>query len=254
MLIEGELIHPTLAVSAPAVPRFVRKAQAAVVVSVPSDTTPPVVTVEVPLTNDILQGSVTFRASASDQSGVSSLLFSIREAGGGTGIPIGFENLPASQDATGKWVRSFNTSQVPDGRYVLIAKATDPFGKEGLQVVPFFVKNWQLGHLLPKSKVNRAGRTMPVKFALTLAGFFVRNEELTLKIFANDAPSTILQTSVFGDTARDYRITDLDAGLKSDEELLYITNFQTLRTAKTYQVDVLRKDFLIGSFTFSTTR
>jgi len=35
---------------------------------------------------------------------------------------------------------------------------------------------------------------------------------------------------------------------------LYITNFQTLKTPMQYTVEVLRKGFLIGSFTFATTK
>ena len=42
--------------------------------------------------------------------------------------------------------------------------------------------------------------------------------------------------------------------LMDDEDLLYITNFKTLKTPKNYQVDVFRTDFLVGSFTFSTNK
>jgi len=87
---------------------------------------------------------------------------------------------------------------------------------------------------------------MPVKFALRVAASvdpnqpFVYNEELTIKIYAADDPDNILQTSTFGDTARDHRINTIDEH--------YITNFKTLKKPKTYTVEVWRKDMLIGSF------
>jgi hypothetical protein len=93
---------------------------------------------------------------------------------------------------------------------------------------------------------------MPVKFALRVAASvdpnqpFVYNEELTIKIYATDNPSNILQTSTFGDTARDYRINII-----SEQ---YITNFQTLKTPKTYTVEIWRKNMLIGSFNFKTVK
>ena len=115
------------------------------------------------------------------------------------------------------------------------------------------VQNWEVAELLPSSENNKARRTMPVKFSLRVADFidpyqpFVYNEELTVVIYAKDNPGDILQTSTFGDTARDYRI--------DTENELYITNFQTLATPATYVVEIYRKEaggMLIGTFEFST--
>lgn len=120
-----------------------------------------------------------------------------------------------------------------------------------LPVVP----KWEVTALLPSSKNNKAGRTMPVKFSLTVAEStdpeqpFVYDEDLEIVIYAKDNPGDILQTSTFGNGARDYRI---DAKGK-----LYITNFQTLKTPKTYVVGVYRYragGLLIGSFEFSTVK
>jgi hypothetical protein len=120
-----------------------------------------------------------------------------------------------------------------------------------LPVVP----TWEVSELLPNSKNNKAGRTMPVKFSLTVAEStdpeqpFVYDEDLEIVIYAKDNPGDILQTSTFGNGARDYRI---DAKGK-----LYITNFQTLKTPKTYVVGVYRYragGLLIGSFEFSTVK
>jgi hypothetical protein len=118
-----------------------------------------------------------------------------------------------------------------------------------LPVVP----DWEVSELLPGSANNKAGRTMPVKFSLRVAEFtdpdqpFVYNEDLEIVIYAKDTPGVILQTSTFGDTATDYRI--------DSENELYITNFKTLKSHKTYVVEIYRYKaggMLIGTFEFST--
>jgi putative CocE/NonD family hydrolase len=118
-----------------------------------------------------------------------------------------------------------------------------------LPVVP----DWEVSELLLGSAKNTDGRTMPVKFSLRVAEStdpdqpFVYNEDLEIVIYAEDTPGVILQTSTFGDTARDYRI---DA-----ENELYITNFKTLKSHKTYVVEIYRYKaggMLIGTFEFST--
>jgi len=115
------------------------------------------------------------------------------------------------------------------------------------------VPTWEVTELLPSSAKNKAGRTMPVKFSLTVAEStdpeqpFVYNEDLEIVIYAKDNPGDILQTSIFGDTARDYRI-DI-------ENELYITNFHTLATPATYVVEIYRYKaggMLLDSFEFST--
>jgi uncharacterized protein len=117
-----------------------------------------------------------------------------------------------------------------------------------LPVVP----NWELTELLPDSAKNKAGRTMPVKFSLTVAEStdaeqpFVYDEDLEIVVYAKDDPDNILQASTFGDTAWDYRID-------TDNEM-YITNFKTLKTAATYVVEIYRYKaggLLIDSFEFS---
>ena len=201
-----------------------------------------------------LQDGVTFKGSIVDaESGVSSMCFSIREANGGEGIPIGFEDLPVSYNPnTGEWSFSFDTLLVPDGYYVLYIEAEDNLGNGASTTVPYSIRNWAVLELLPASEKNKARRTMPVKFALRVAATvdplqpFVYNEELVIDIYATDQPDDILQESTFGDHARDYRIN-------SSQEL-YITNFRTLRTPKEYRVEVYRKDMLIDSFTFETVK
>ena len=217
------------------------------------DNSGPLIIVENPPAGWALQNGVAFIASASDSSGTHDLNFSIREANGDQGIPVGFEDIPATYDAiTGRWNWYFNTLQLPDGYYIVLVNAEDNLGHTASTTVPYSIRNWAILELLPASQNNKAGRAMPVKFALRVAASvdpnqpFVYNQELTIKIYAKDNPSNVLQTSTFGDTSRDYRINAASE--------LYITNFQTLKTPKTYVVEVYRKDMLIGSFEFKTTK
>ena len=222
-------------------------------VSVTLDNSGPLITIENPPAGWALQDGVTFIASSIDASGTHSLNFSIREANGDQGIPVGFEDMPATYNTTtGKWEFFFDTLQLPDGFYIVIVSAEDNLGHTASITVPYSIRNWAVLELLPATPNNKAGRTMPVKFALRVSALvdpnqpFVYNEELTIKIYATDNPSNILQTSTFGDTARDYRINTLSEH--------YITNFKTLKTPKTYVVEVWRKDMLIGTFGFQTVK
>jgi squalene-hopene/tetraprenyl-beta-curcumene cyclase len=220
------------------------------------DNTPPEIEIEVPQPNQALQDGVTFTASASDQSGVASLAFYVREPNDGNGIPIGYECLAATLNgATGKWEHAFDTTQLPDGNYVILAEAVDNKDNEGWsEIVPFSIRNWAVIELLPNTANNKAGRTMPVKFALRIAAAvdplqpFVYNEELEIRIYDASEPDTILQTSLYGDTSKDYRIDTAGE--------LYITNFKTSKKPAEYVVEIWRmsKNFLVGSFTFETVK
>lgn len=216
------------------------------------DNTCPLITVSNPPAGWALMDGVTFMGSITDSgSGVCSMSFSIREENGDEGIPIGFEDLPISHDpTTGDWSFSFDTLLIPDGYYVLYIEAEDNLGNGASTAVPYSVRNWAVIELLPSSKNNKAGRTMPVKFALRVVAEvdpdqpFVYNEELRIEIFATDEPDNVLQESYYGDTARDYRISSV----------LYITNFKTLKTPMEYTVAIYRDTFDVGSFTFETTK
>jgi len=216
------------------------------------DNTGPLITVSNPLPGRALQDGVTFLGFITDSgSGVFSMSFAIREADGGDGIPVGFEDLPASYDpSTGEWSLLFDTLLVPDGYYVLHIEADDNLGNGASTTISYSIRNWALIELLPSSTNNKAGRTMPVKFALRVAAEvdpnqpFVYNEELRIEIYATNNPTEILQESYFGDTSRDYRISSV----------LYITNFKTLRTPMEYTVAIYRNTFDVGSFTFETTK
>ncbi len=94
---------------------------------------------------------------------------------------------------------------------------------------------------------------MPVKFSLRIAKSvdpampFVYNEDLEIRIYDAKAPGTILQRSVFGTGPQTTGLISLT---------LYQTNFQTGKTPTTYVVEIWRptKNFLVGSFTFKTTK
>ncbi len=220
------------------------------------DTTPPTVTVKTPQINVALQDGVIITAEASDACGLSGVYFSVRELGGTNGIPIGYENLPATLfGSTGEWDYNFDTTKLPDGYYVILAKAVDSNGNEGWSApVPFSIRNWAVIKLLPASANNKAGRTMPVKFALRISSSvdpstpFVYNENLAIKIYEASNPRNVLQTSLYGNTFTDYRIINISE--------LYITNFKTLNTPAEYVVEIWRinKDWKVGSFTFKTVK
>jgi len=200
-----------------------------------------------------LQDGVTLEAAVTDPSGVDWVTFSIREPNGDQGIVIDpmFESMPATNTIDDQWVLNFDTTQLPDGYYLLLVEASDTLGNEGYVTVEFSIRNWAVVELLPASESNKARRTMPVKFSLRVAEAvdpakpFVYNEELTIIVRRKDT-GEVLQTSTYGDTSTDYRINPVNE--------LYITNFKTLKTPLTYVVEVYRKDMLLDSFEFSTVK
>lgn len=215
----------------------------------------PAVSIKIPQPTAALQDGVTFVAEASDNCGIGKVYFYLREQDGGNGTSIGFENLTATFDtASGRWEYAFNTTQLSDGYYVLIAKGVDSNGNEGWSsLVSLSIRNWAVLKLLPTAENNKAGRTMPVKFALRIDAAvdslqpFVYNEELEIRIY-DGALNSLLQTSVWGVTSKDYRIDTVGK--------LYISNFKTDTKPATYRVEIWRKNrnFMIGSFSFKTVK
>ncbi len=221
------------------------------------DITPPQVEITQPVSGQALQDGVSLRAHASDDVEVSQVYFWI----GGLSEPADTlsqdKGIPATLESgtpqSGVWTYSLDSALLPDGAYSLVAEAVDSQGNTAWsEKVLFTVRNLAVIELLPASKKNKAGRTIPVKFSLRVASDvdpaqpFVYNEELVVRIYRDDGSKAILQESRLGGGARDYRI-DLD-----DE--LYITNFKTLNEASVYIVEVSRSSsgFVLGSFTFET--
>lgn len=221
------------------------------------DTIPPSLTMASPIPGAALQDGVTFIVTATDMgSGVDSVTFSVREDDAGSGIPTGFENMLGAQGpAVGNWKLSFDTLQLPDGKYVVVVEAIDHAGNARSINVSYSISNWAVIQLLPSSTSNKAGRTMPVKFSLRIAEAidpnqaFVYNEELEIRIYDTSDPGAVLHTAVMGSGSRNYRI--------DVENEKYITNFKTARQPAEYSVEIWRSnndDFLVGSFTFETVK
>ena len=218
------------------------------------DFTPPSITIEVPSPGEALQDGVTFCSLVMDPLGVAWVKYAIREPGGvyGTMIDLMYEALDASPAADNRWVFLFDTTQLPDGYYVLYVNARDTCGNIGNATMNFSIRNWAVLAMLPNTPNSKAGRTMPVKFSLRIAPAvdpaepFVRNEELTILIYEKNHPEIILQTSTYGPNATDYRIDAIQEH--------YITNFKTLSKPKTYVVEIWRIPLLIGSFEFNTIK
>jgi len=218
------------------------------------DDTSPLITIETPFLWEALQDGVTFSSVVTDSCDVNWVKYAIREPGGlqGTLIDPIYESLVASSASDDKWQLLFDTTQLDDGYYVLFVNASDNLGNIGYTTVNFSIRNWAVLENLPNTPNSKAGRTMPVKFSLRVVAAvdpaepFVRNEELTIKIYVKGYPGTILQTSTYGINSTDYRI--------SSEEEQYIANFKTLALPTNYVVDIWRDTLLIGSFEFATVK
>jgi hypothetical protein len=173
------------------------------------------------------------------------------------GDPAGYEGIFAAvPNASGQWEYTFQTTQVDDGYYAIMANAVDLHGNEGWStIVPFSIRNWSVLELLPSSERNKAGRTIPVKFSLRIFESvdpempFVYNEELEIRIYYADDEDreNILQESTIGDSSKDYKI-DID-GEK------YITNFKTDKKPASYIVEIWRpsNSLLVSRIIYSHT-
>jgi len=215
------------------------------------DRTAPTPVVTTPTAGSRIVGPLMLTATSTDAtSGTTSLWFTVREDDGGGGRPIGLEHLDAQRGGTG-WTRALDTVPLPDGSYLVTASAEDEAGNRGSSTpTRFGVHNWVVTALLPPTPENRAGRTVPVKFTITMAAAAdpsmasVRRTDLAVVIYETAKPGVVLQRATFGVRSRDYRIDDIGR--------FYITNFRSLRRPTEYTVEVTRAGLVIGSFTFVT--
>jgi hypothetical protein len=215
------------------------------------DTVAPEVDIEVPVMGEAVQDGLTFIVDASDNCEVDTVYLTLHATDGVNVIDTIFLDEPVPFNAvSGKWEYQFDTLQVEDGNYLVIASARDGTGNIGYSRDFYFsVRNYAVVELLPSTARHMAGRTVPVKFSLRVSGAvdpaepFVRNEELAVIIKKGD---TILQESVYGDASTDYRI--------GGEQ--YITNFKTPKKAAVFVVEVwrVRANFLLGAFEFETVK
>ena len=194
------------------------------------------------------QDGILFNIEALDATEVTEVVLSIRELNG----PIVTE-IPVEYVGGNNWqaIDTFDSITVPDGYYELVVDASDKFDFMTTEIFSFSIRNWAVLELLPSTESNKAGRTMPVKFALRVVEAvdpnmpFVVNQELHIFI-ADTATDEILQHSTYGDTSRDYRINELTEH--------YITNFKTHKTPTIYLISIYRRDFFIGDFSFATVK
>ena len=214
---------------------------------------PPTITIVYPAENQALQDIITFKIEVIDTEGIEWVKVSIRERGGENGVMISdeFEEINAVYTGENLWILEFNTTRLPDGYYTILLKASDILGLTATKTINVSIRNWVTLELLPSTPNSKAGRTIPIKFSIRVSDNvdpnepFVLNEELTVKIYEKqDETNQLLQISIFGVTSKDYRINILNE--------FYITNFKTLINPKNYLVEIWRKEFLIGSFEFST--
>ncbi len=93
--------------------------------------------------DSIVSGNVTFTAGTDSNYTISEVYFDLRLPNGSDGTPIGFEDIPADfNEASGQWQCTFDSTQVRDGNYVILAKAVDINGVTGLsQAVPVSIEN-----------------------------------------------------------------------------------------------------------------
>ncbi len=221
----------------------------------PPDFEPPEISIETPGIGQAIQDVVDFTTQVLDPSGVDWVTFSVRNPDGdeGTIIDQQFESMSASSVGDDRWQLSFDSALLPDGYYILLVMAADSLGNKGNEIIEFSIRNWAVAELLPATKENKAGRTMPIKFSLRINNIvdpnqpFVINEDLTIRILEKtDTSTNLLQTSTFGTTSRDYRIDVVSEH--------YITNFKTLRKPVIYLVEIWREGLLIASFEFITVK
>ncbi|MBN1861572.1 MAG: hypothetical protein JW840_08950 [Candidatus Thermoplasmatota archaeon] len=249
-ILDGEIYHGKIIIeSSDAGTKWID-----VTINIQIDAVPPSIIIEFPYPWASLQDNIKFQSMVTDTSGISWVKYAIRTPNGSQGMIINstFESLLASFTDIDKWSYDFDTIQLPDGFYLLYVNASDSYDNIGYTTVNFSIRNWAVLENLPNTPNSNPGRTMPIKFSLRVVAAvdpeepFVWNEELTIKIYAKGYPGTILQTSTYGTTSTDYRI--------SSTEELYITNFKTQKTPKTYVVDIWRDTLLIGSFEFQTVK
>lgn len=199
--------------------------------------------------DDALQDGVIFDLEAPDTTLLEPIKIYIKEPGEGNPI-LHYEYLTYNPETQSWQSLTFDTTQLPDGYYELVVEIRDKSGSTSSTTFSFIIANWAALELLPSTACDRAGRTMPVKFSLRVIEQvnpsipFVINQEVEIRIYDESDPETILQCSTYGDSSTDYRI-DVQAEH-------YIANFKTAKKAAVYVVEIYRKGYMIGFFTFET--
>lgn len=88
----------------------------------------PVVSVTNPAPG-VVFGAFSLGATATDPEGVVGIEFAVREPGGASGIPIGWENIPGFADGD-DWSGTFDSTVLDEATYWIVARAVDSAGNE----------------------------------------------------------------------------------------------------------------------------
>ncbi len=93
--------------------------------------------------NSAISGVVTFTARTDSDYAVNEVYFYLREPNSGNGVPIGYENMPADfNDTSGEWQYTFDTRQVSNGNYVILARSVDVSDETAWSdIVPVSINN-----------------------------------------------------------------------------------------------------------------
>ena len=214
-----------------------------------TDSTAPNVYITAPLVSEEVQGDVRFSASATDLNGVREVVFYIRSADMGQ---TDYIELPATYNYENlEWESLYNTSNLQDGYYVVMALAVDKYGNESGSIdEPLAIHNWTVTKKMAPDFMNQAGHIIPVQFSIQTDGFvdedqsFIYNEALEIRIFDKFDTETPRQIASYGPGKDGYQIDLFNER--------YIAEFAASHNSATYVVHIVKTndEFLIGSFEF----
>ena len=103
----------------------------------------PEVNILIPQSEQKVNDTITFSAEVNDLNVIDAVFFYIGEPNKNIGIPTSYTEFPSLLDGnTSYWEFQFDSTQLLNGYYVVLAKAVDVYGNVGWSgVVPFRIKN-----------------------------------------------------------------------------------------------------------------
>jgi hypothetical protein len=132
--------------------------------TIQTDTTAPTVGASVPLSGSAVQGGIKFGVNLADAlSGPAGATLSIREADGASGNEIGYEDLATVYNSTSaaELAQPFDTTQLPDGFYVLVATGKESQATRRRRSFPSAYATGQCWNCCPRPKTTRQGAPCP---------------------------------------------------------------------------------------------
>jgi hypothetical protein len=115
-----------------------------------------------------VSGEVTFTARTDSNYAISEVYFCLRLPNDGDGTPIGFEDMPSDfNNIYGRWQYSFDTTQVSDGNYVILAWSMDANGVTAWsEIAPVSIHNAAVA--VTKCTVKAGGKWDSISFSGTM--------------------------------------------------------------------------------------